>query len=357
MDFKNIPTKKLIGAILGVVLGVIVAILPPPAELTSGSMIVLGLFVWAIVFWIFDVLGFFVTSMILTVAFPLLRVAPFASAFSGYISTTWWFMLGAMGISTALSKSGLMKRFTYSIMKMFAPTYKGQVLGIMASSLVVTPFIPSVTAKTAMVMPIAKGIADSMGYKPMSKEMHGLFLAAFTSITLIGYSFVSSNFFCYFAVGMLPAADQAKFGWIQWLLASLPWLIVVMAGMLFCVLFLYKPKVETSVMTKEHVAKELESMGPIGGKEKFTIAVLLIAVLLWATENIHGISGNLVALSGMLILLVSNIITVPDFKAGIPWDMLLMIGALMGLGSVFDAVGINQFVSTLVTPMVLPEII
>jgi DASS family divalent anion:Na+ symporter len=290
--------------------------------------------------------------MILVISFPLLRVSSFAHAFSGYTASTWWFMLGAMGISAALGKTGLMKRFTYNIMRFFAPTFKGQLFGLTFSSLVITPFIPSVTAKTAMVMPIAKGISDSMGYKAKTRELHGIYLAAFSSITLISYSFVSSNFFCYFAVGLLPEADQAKFGWLQWLISSLPWLIIVVVCMLIFNFLLYRPKTETSVMTKEYVQKELDAMGKMTGKEIFTIVILLVAVAFWATENLHHISGNIIALCALVILLIADVITISDFKAGVPWDMLLMIGALMGLGAVFNSVGINQYITTLVTPVV-----
>jgi DASS family divalent anion:Na+ symporter len=349
---QKMPAKKIVGLILGLVFCLVIALLPPPEGLTGKSMIAFGLFAMAIFFWVFNVFSFFITSMILVISFPLLGVSSFAHAFSGYTASTWWFMLGAMGISTALGKTGLMKRFTYTIMRFFAPTFKGQLFGLTVSSLVITPFIPSVTAKTAMVMPIAKGISDSMGYKAKTRELHGLYLAAFASITLISYSFVSSNFFCYFAMGLLPEADQANFGWLQWLVSSLPWLIIVIVSMMVFNLVLYRPKTETSLMTKEYVQKELTAMGKMTGKEIFTIVLLLVAVAFWATENLHHISGNLVALGALVILLIANIITINDFKAGVPWDMLLMIGALMGLGAVFNSVGINEYITTLVTPVV-----
>ena len=41
-----------------------------------------------------------------------------------------------------------------------------------------------------------------------------------------------------------------------------------------------------------------------------------------------------------------------DFKNGIPWDMLLMIAALLGLGGVFSETGVNTFITNVFAPMI-----
>lgn len=349
---QKIPTKKLVGFILGVALGLTVALLPPFGSLTREAMVVMGIFLGAVIFWLTNVFSFFITTMLMICLFVATKKVTFADAFSGYLNSTWWFMFGAMAISVALTKTGILKRFAYAIMKLFSPTFKGQVSALTVAGLVITPFIPSVTAKVALVMPMAKGISDTMGYEKKSKGLHGLWSAAFSAITLSSYSFVSSNFFCYFALGLLPEETQAQFGWGQWLIASLPWLIIVTLSMYFLILFLYKPATNESKMSKEHIGEELTKMGKMGRNEKIAAIVMVIAVVLWATENLHGIPGSIVAIMGFLVLLITDVINVQDFKQGVPWDMLFMIGALIGLGNVFKSVGINDYITTLVSPII-----
>ncbi len=352
---KPLYTKKqLICIAIAVVLGLVVALaVPATEELSRNALIVLGIFVGAVVCWITNCLPMFFTSLVILVLFVTTGAASFESAFSGYINTTWWFMLGAMGLAAALSKSGLMKRFAFGIMKLFPPTFRGQASALQIAGLVITPIVPSVTAKTAMIMPMAKGVADTMGYKPKSKGMHGLWLAAFAGVTLFSYAFVNSNFFCYYALGLLPAETQASMGWLNWLLAALPWLVIVFVAMWFLIGRLYAPsKEEAAEMDKAYISDQLKALGPMSTTEKKCLVILIVCVVLWVTENYHGISGAIVAIGAVAALLLSGAMTTKDFTGGVVWDMLLMIGALMGLGTVFSEVGINAFIANHVTGIV-----
>lgn len=351
----NIPPKKIIGFTVGLILALVIAFLiPPPEGLTKTSMLALGIFVWAICQWIAGTFSFFITGMTMTLLFAATKCAPFSKVYSGFSGTTWWFMVGAMGMSAALAKSGLMKRIAYNIMKLFNPSFRGQAAGLMTVGAVVTPLIPSITAKTIMGMPIAKGVATEMLYENKSKEMHGLWLASFIGLTITSYMFVNSNFFCYFAYGLLPEEVQATMVWGKWVVATLLWGAIVLGLSLLAITLFYKPKAgkEKKTITKEFVNNELEKMGPLSKDEKLIAVVFVLAVLMWATENLHGLSGHFVAIGALIFFLMTGKLTVPDLKTGIPWDMLMMSGSLMGLGSVLAEVGLTDYIVKLTSPMV-----
>ena len=106
--------KKLIFGGVGIVLAVALSLVAPPAELTRQSMTCLGIFACAVCFWIGDVFPFFITCMAMFCAFCLTKTVPYGVAVSGISNSILCFMLGAMGISVALTKSGVMKRLAYS---------------------------------------------------------------------------------------------------------------------------------------------------------------------------------------------------------------------------------------------------
>ena len=349
-----ISRKKLIFGIIGLILCVVISFLTPPAELTRQSMICLGIFACAVCFWVGDVFPFFITCVAMFCAFCLTNTVSYDIAVSGISNSILCFMLGAMGISVALTKSGVMKRLAYSIMKLFSPTFRGQTIGLLCSGVIINPLIPSVTAKTAMVMPISKGIADAMGYEPKSRGMHGIWAATFTGITMCSYAFYSSNFYCIYVRGMLDAETQTQFGFLGWLLASIPWLLILIVGMAIGIQILYKPGNANSSMSKEYIAGELKKLGSLSRNEKISIVTLLVCVVLWATENYHGFASHVVALAAVVVLMMTNVISVADFTKGVGWTMLLIIAILVGLGNVFEEVGINAFVATLIQPLVTP---
>lgn len=346
--------KKLIFGIIGIVLCLILSLMTPPEGLSRESMICLGIFACAVSFWIGDVFPFFVTCIAMFCAFCLTNTVSYDIAVSGISNSILCFMLGAMGISVALTKSGVMKRLAYNIMKLFSPTFRGQTIGLLCSGVIINPLIPSVTAKTAMVMPISKGIADAMGYEPKSKGMHGIWAATFSGITMCSYAFYSSNFYCIYVRGMLDTDTQQQFGFLGWLMASVPWLLILLIGMILGIQFLYKPAKTDSSMSKEYIAHELKKLGTLSRDEKISIAVLFVCVILWATENYHGLASHVIALTAVVVLMMAGVISVADFTKGVGWTMLLIIAVLVGLGNVFGEVGINTFVATLIQPIVTP---
>ena len=344
--------KKFTFMIIGVILFILFSTQKPFTGLTPESMKCLGVFFCAICFWIGDVFPFFVTCLGLFCGLVLSGGAGFNTAFQGFSSSIFCFMLGAMGISVALEKCGLMKRIALLIMKLFSPTFKGQSLGLLISGLLINPIVPSVTAKTAMVMPFSKGIADSMGYEPHSKGMHGIYIAAFCGITLGSFAFYTSNFFAIVVRGLMPEEAQHEFTFIPWMFAAIPWIVVTFLCLGIMINILYKPEAEQKGLSKEHVINELAQLGKLSRNEIISIIILSISVLIWMLENQLGLPAHVVAVAAAVLLLMLKVISVEDFICGVSWNMLIVIGVLIGLSNVFGEVGINDYVAKLVSPLV-----
>ena len=199
---------------------------------------------------------------------------------------------------------------------------------------------------------MVKGLSDTLGYENRSRGTHGLWSAAYASIIVGSIGFATANLFSVAGMGMLPEETQASMGWFTWVIASFPWVIICFIAMVLFTLLLYKPKESDSRMSKDFIKDELKKMGPMSRDEKVSVLVLAVCVLLWAFENVTGISSNITALMGMLLLIITGTINVKDFKNGIPWDMLLMIASLLGLGGVFSETGINSFITDLFAPII-----
>ena len=56
--------KKWIGAVLGIVLGAVILFLPPPQGLSRDAMALMGVLVFAVCYWVFDVFPDYVLSLI-----------------------------------------------------------------------------------------------------------------------------------------------------------------------------------------------------------------------------------------------------------------------------------------------------
>lgn len=344
--------KKLTAGIAAVIVCIAIMMIQPPEGLTVESMRVLSLFAGAIILWGFSVFPFFVTALLLNVLIVLTKSVSFETTFAGIMNSSWWLLLGAMGISIALKKTGIMKRFSYHILKLFPSGYTGQVLAVSAAGLVTNPFIPSVNAKVAMLLPMVKGLADTLGYQNRSRGNHGLWSAAYASVVVGSIGFATANLFSVAGMGMLPEETQQRFGWFTWFIASFPWVAILFITMILFSILLYKPAEKDSGMSNDFINHELKKMGSMTKGEKISVAVLVVCIVFWALERKIGISSNMTALCGLLLLIMTGTISTKDFKEGIPWDMLLMIASLLGLGGVFKETGINGFITGVFSPLI-----
>ena len=108
---------------------------------------------------------------------------------------------------------------------------------------------------------------------------------------------------------------------------------------------------ESSVAEPSRVGTDLndnqsipDGLGPLSVVEKRMLAIILMTVVLWATEPFHHISAMAVGLAALVFMFVLKVIDVLAFKSGVNWTSLLFIGIALGLGSVFAEAGLNDWV-------------
>ncbi|MCX5835036.1 MAG: SLC13 family permease [Deltaproteobacteria bacterium] len=347
--------KQIIGSCLGVILGITIAFITPPEGLTPQAMHGLGILLWAVTCWVFEVAPDYVIAIAMCTLWVLFQCVQFKTAFATFSDTTWWLLIGAMGMGVAVSKSGLLKRISLRVMQIFPTTFNGQVLALISAGTMIAPLIPSMTAKAAIAAPISMGISDAMGYQRKGRGAAGLYGAMYLGFVLTGPMFVSASFIGYMMRGLLPQNIQDQFNWTMWFTASIAWSAVVLVLTYIAIIFLYTPKEKDSLLP-DHAAKLLVALGPMQRNEKITAIVLMAALLCWMTERLHGINATVIALVGLVVLLACRVFDRQDFRSGIGWDNMIFIGMIINLGSVLPALKIDKWIAQTAGPMIEPMI-
>ncbi len=346
-------SKAIIGGIVGIILAIIISVTTPPETLGPASMRGLGIFVCAIVWWIMGVMPEFVTGLAMLVAWVVFGAVKFPIAFASFTGTTWWLLIGAMGMGVAVTKSGLVGRLALLIMDKFSPTYKGQTLALLISGLIIGPTIPSSTAKAAIVAPFATAISDNLGFERKSEGAAGLFAAMLIGFVATAPMFLSSSFIAYALVGLLPIEVQQQMAWMPWAENTIVWGVVVTVLSYFAIRFLYKPSHDVT-MSKEVIREQLAKLGPLTKNEKIVMVVLIVSLLFWMTQRIHNIDASLIALAALVVFLGFNVINKEDFRTKISWETVVFIGTALGLNSVLPALKIDKWIAGILGPYILP---
>lgn len=345
--------NQIIGAILGPILGLVIALISPPEGLTVEAMHALGIITFAVILLIFNTTHEYIVILFMCTFWALFKVVPFKTAFATFSQEAWWLLIGALGIGVGVSKSGLLGRLSLYVMKIFPATYKGQVMALISSGIVISPLIPSITAKAAIIAPISQGISDAMGYKRKSSGAAGLFGAFFIGFCCIAPMFLSASFLNYMLLGLLPTYVQQEFAWVTWFEASVVWGIVVLIICTVCLLKFYKPT-ENQKLPADYVDDKIKQLGPWTKKEKITGIVVVVSLIFWMTEALHGISASIISLLALAALLLCKVYERTDFRSGLGWDNVIFIGGIMNMGGVLSVLRIDKWIGGILEPYIVP---
>ncbi len=327
---------------------VLIATCPIPG-LSYQATTVLGILIMAIVWWITGVLPEFVTAVVMAVLFVVVAGISVGATFSTFASSTWWLLLSAFTLGVGMKTSGLMKRIALAIVSKFPRTFRCQVAAQLVTGTVLGPLIPSLAVKGAMLAPLAMNIGDELGYERQGKRATGLFAAMLVGIRTVAPTIVSASVTGYALMATLPADVQEQFNMASWFVAALPWLVVVLVLNYFLIMGIYgrgeKAGESSCGGTDEDASQPIpDGLGPLSAVEKRMLGIILVTVVLWATEPFHHVSAMAVGLAALVAMFVLKVIDVPAFKSGVNWTSLLFIGIALGLGSVFAEAGLNDWV-------------
>ncbi|MGH7843645.1 MAG: SLC13 family permease [Candidatus Binatia bacterium] len=298
-------------AFLGPVAGIVVWLLPLGLEPTIQKVFAVVTFM--VIYWISEPVEHAVTALIGCYLFWALEVVKPAVAFSGFASTTPWFLFGALLMGEAASRTGLSKRFGYLVMQRVGVSYSQLILGVVTLAFLLNFLIPSGMARLTVVAPIVIGIVSAFGLGAGSNVGKGLFLILTYTCALFD-RMILSGAASILARGIIEDQTGIEILWSEWLLAFLPAAVVTIAVSWWMIQWLFPPERNELPDGKGYLEISRRALGSWSGEEKRALAWLLLAIGLWSKDSIHHISPAVITV-GIGLLLVFPRMGVLEGKA------------------------------------------
>lgn len=328
--------KKLLFTILAFVLFTLIVLLRVPG-LTTAQNYTLAIFVLAAALWITEPIPLYVTSLLILflagVILPrCMEGVNFESFTSSFFSPVLLLFMGGFAIATLITAYRLDDRIAKKIVR----NTSGKPLFFLISVTCSTAFMSmwmSNTAATALMLAVPLPILRKLNADDKFKKALVLCVPFGASIGGIGTP-----------VGTPPnaiALSQLKnigielsFG--KWMLASLPVMILSLAFTIFILYKLFPPNTKTLPeidLTIEKLTK----------KQMVTIGVVLLTVILWLTEPIHGLSSSQVALLPVIFVFGSGMLKRDHFQQ-LGWNVLVLIAGGTVLGFAINKTGLDVWI-------------
>lgn len=305
-----------------ILVAIVIALFPTPEGLTANAQYFFAVFMGVIVGLILEpipaaLIG--LTGVAFCAAFGLVESSAKASrawALSGFSNGVIWLIFAAFMFALGYKKSGLGKRIALLLVKYLGKTSLGLGYAVAFADGVLSPFMPSNTARSAgTIFPIAINIPQMFDSTPENQPRK---LGAYISWVAIAATCVTSSMFLtalapnLLAVSLVEKNAGIAIAWGEWFMTLAPIMVPLFLLVPLLAYIVYPPEQKSSPEAPLWAAKELQKMGSITTKELLMLGLGLFALLLWIFGKQLGIDSTVAAISVLALLVLTNVITWED---------------------------------------------
>jgi len=340
--------KKLMAFASVFLIGVLIWVLPHPDAIQPAAWQLLAIFIAIIV-------GFIVHPVpVGAIAFIGLTVAAatntlqITDVLSGFGNPTVWLISGAFFFSRSFQKTGLGRRISFVLIKLFGSSSLKLLYSMLISDLIIAPVTPSNTARAGgMFFPIVRSLSESFGsYPGPTAKKVGRFLiqGMFHGDNIISGLYMTAMAGNPLMVAFVGKISGAEITWGSWFIGSL---VPMLAALIIIPLFLYwfeVPEIKKTPEAKMTAMRELEAMGPMKREEKWLLFIFILALVLWATAQWTKINATTVVVIAVSLMLLTHVLDWPDVTGEKnAWDVLIWMGGLMCLAGFLSKLGLIPY--------------
>lgn len=303
-----------------------------PMDLEMEAKKVLVIFTLAAALWLMEAIPLFVTSLLIPVLLILSGVSGSKAAFYPFFDPIIALFLGGLLIAIVIQKLHLDKHIAHKLCTRGHNSFSTLFL-----LMVIVAFLSmwiSNTAATAIMIPIGLVLAKKMHLKNKKYQIAMVLGIAFAS-NIGGMGTIVGSPPNALAVGLLNESAGISLSFLDWMKVGLPLVIIMLPIAWFILIKIFGLK-------KRALHLKAEKLPPLSGKTKLFLVIFGLTVLMWLTNQWHGISSSVVALMAAIVLFILGFLNEKDVNK-VSWSTLLLFGGGLSLGGAITSSGLAQF--------------
>lgn len=359
---------RLLGLIGGPAAFALILAVPLPG-LSRAAHVLAAVLVWAVVYWVTEILPPAATALLSSAVLIVLGVAPARQVLAPYADPVVFLFLGTFILAEGARASSLDRRIAYLLLsRRWATRGPGWVLAAVGLVTWILSLWMSNTATTALMLPVGVGLTRIFGERGAEKRFSiGLLLMlTWASSVAVGLPIASPPNLI--AIGLLADLAAVRLSFASWVLLTMP-LAVVMLVLCWTLLYgRYRPKAIQTGDVRRFVEDQLRGLGPVSRKERYVLGALTAAAVLWMAPGTASLllgpdagvttfleahlPESAVALAAAIALLavplnvrtLQPVLTWRD-AAGIDWGTIFLFGGGLALGTLTFQTGLAATVA------------
>jgi di/tricarboxylate transporter len=289
--------------------------------------------------------GYF-ASLLLFAAVLIAGLQPASLVFSGFASAAVWLIISGFVIGAAVNATGLDGRLAAAIAPLLTRSYPQLIGGLMLAAMLLGFLMPSSVGRAVVMVPIGMALADRCGFAKGSKGRIGVATILAVGCNMPSFAILPANIPNMVLAGSAETILGLHLTYTDYLLLHYPVLGILKAIIsVGLVLILFPATITTTVATTGAAPPTVKA-----GQGK-VIAVLLVTLIFWMTDSLHGINASWIGLGAAVVLLSPGlgVVSPPAFRQSVDFGLLLFVAGALALGAIVGASGLGSKLGAFLT--------
>jgi L-tartrate/succinate antiporter len=270
-------------------------------------------------------------------------------ALSGFSNSVIWLIFAAFMFALGYKKTGLGRRVSLIMIKYMGKSTLGLGYAVAFSDLVLAPFMPSNTARSAgSVFPVAINIPQIFDSYPDKDPRK---IGSYISWVAIATTCITSSMFLtalapnLLAVDLIAKGTGHAISWGEWASVMLPLMVPLFLLTPWLTYVVYPPTQKSSPEAPAWASEELKKLGSVTAKEYLMAGLATVALVLWIFGKEFGVHSTTVAISIVSIMILTNVINWDDVISNkAAFNVLIWFSSLVAMAAGLKKVGVLEWI-------------
>lgn len=352
METSAVPLpKRLIGFGLATLCITVACLLPASDALSSEGIKALGLLFSLAILWATAALPTGAIGLLIVILLPLLGIVGVSQAFSGFSSSSVFFIVAVFAMPAVMLKTDWGARLLSLLLAWTGADSRKLVLGFMIATALVSSImsdLPCTALFLGFALTILRATKAKRGVSNLGKcLMIGIPVASMTG----GVSTPAGSSFNVVAMNILQQTTGQTISFFDWMIVGVPITVIMVPVLWFFITSIIKPEPITDACL-QGIRDTAASAHAVKPYEVKALSIILLMVVLWIMGNwVPLLDVTVVAIVGLIVMFAPgmNLLTWNEFQAAVPWGIVILVGAILTIGGVVQSTGGAEFLATAIT--------
>ena len=343
--------KWVASLLLPVLLYVLLSAFGDPATLKPEMIMFLCVTLWAVSAWAMGTMNDTAVAILLPILYVLLCGVKQRVVYSPWLGDVAIIVIGGFVLGKIMSATGLGKRIALACIRFTGGSFIGAMVGVSIGAAIIAPLVPSIMGKAAIFTAIAVALCDTLNLKPGTKDATAVLLATCVAVGATKLCYLTGAGDLVMGMALVDKVLGTHTMWLEYALYNFVPGMLYLVMSVAIVLIVLRVRIPKEFI-KTTVQETYATLGPMTDEQKRALYLLLLTIILLATDRFHGIpAGNvLIVITGIAFL---PGVSLMDGKrlSSINFAPLFFVMGCMSIGAAGQALKATDWLANLVLPL------